>query len=206
MIELLIGSLLLSVLHAVIPNHWLPLVSLSRAERWSLPETLSITILTAFAHSFSTIGLGIVIGLIGYQLADQYEALAEIAAPLILLAMGLLYLSLDFRHVPHHHFPEQAVLRRKSKAALVVSLCIAMFFSPCLEIETYYLAAGTYGWQGIGLISAVYLIVTMAGITLMVWAGYQSLQKLRWHWLERHEKKVTGLLLILLGIFTFFIS
>lgn len=206
MIELVIGSLLLSILHAIIPNHWLPLVSVSRAERWSLSETLSITALTAFAHTFSTIGLGIIIGLIGFRLADQYEALAEVAAPLILLAMGLLYLGLDIRYAPHNHFPEQAKLQRKSKPALIVSLCIAMFFSPCLEIETYYLAAGTYGWQGIGTISFIYLVVTMAGITLMVWAGYQSLQKLRWHWLEHHEKQITGILLILLGIFSFFIS
>lgn len=206
MVELVIGSLLLSVLHAITPNHWLPLVSVSRAEHWSLSETMGITMLTAFAHTFSTIGLGVIIGLIGFRLADQYEALAEVATPLILLGMGLLYLGLDIHHAPHPHFPKQAKLQRKSKTAVIVSLFIAMFFSPCLEIETYYLAAGAYGWQAIGIISIIYLTVTMAGITLMVWAGYQSLQKLRWHWLERHEKKVTGSLLILLGIFSFFIS
>lgn len=206
MIEILVGSVLLSVVHFLLPNHWLPLVTLSRSERWTLPETINVTVLAAFAHTGSTIALGIVIGLIGYRLSGRYESFATVAAPLILLGMGLLYFTTGSRHAGHAHFPDQARLRRKSKAAPIVSLCVAMFFSPCFEIEPYFLAAGAFGWPGIGMISAAYLLVSVTGMTLMVWIGYRSLQRLQWHWLEDHEKKITGTVLIGMAIAAFYVQ
>lgn len=46
-----------------------------------------------FCTTFSTIGLGIVIILIGFRLADRYEALAEVATPLILLGISSFFIS-----------------------------------------------------------------------------------------------------------------
>jgi hypothetical protein len=34
MIDLLAGSILLSIIHAAIPNHWIPVVMIGRAEKW----------------------------------------------------------------------------------------------------------------------------------------------------------------------------
>jgi hypothetical protein len=198
--------MVLSIVHFLIPNHWLPLVSISQSERWSLSETLNITVLTALAHTLSTISLGIVIGIIGLRLSDRYSAFTDVAAPLILVGMGFIYFGMDLRSSQHEHFPNQTSLGRKSKIAIIASLCIAMFFSPCFEIETYFLAAGSFGWQGIGIISIVYLLVTITGITIMVWAGYRGAQRFQWHWLECHEKKVTGSILILLGIVSFLLN
>ena len=39
MIQVLLGSLLLSVIHALIPNHWLPIVAVSKAQQWTRTET-----------------------------------------------------------------------------------------------------------------------------------------------------------------------
>lgn len=206
MIQLIIGSFLLSIVHALIPNHWIPLVTIGKAERWTLRETLGSTAIVAFFHSLSTILLGIVIGLIGFKLAKQFEYVSTIIAPLILLMIGLIYFGMDFTHSHHEHLPDEKQLKKKSKTAILFTLCIAMFFSPCLEIETYYFTAGTFGWKGIVTVSIVYLSVTVGSIISLVYLGSKSIEKFNWHFLEHYEKKITGSILILLGITSFFIN
>jgi nickel/cobalt transporter (NicO) family protein len=205
MAQLITGSLLLSLIHAAIPNHWLPLVLLGRSEGWDKKETLWIAGIAGFAHTLSTVGLGVVIGLIGVELAGKYEVFTLVVAPLILICMGLIYFGLDLKH-NHADFTTTGGIERKSKWSIIFSVCLAMFFSPCLEIESFYFTAGRYGWKGIVAISLVYLVVTISGIMTLVVLGGRSLERINWHLLEQHEKKITGFTLILLGIFTFFMN
>jgi sulfite exporter TauE/SafE len=206
MIHIIIGSLILSIIHASIPNHWIPLVLISKAEKWNSRETMAVTAITAFSHTLSTIILGILIGLIGYKLSESYQAITQIIASLVLIFMGLVYFALDMKHSHHEHLPDDAGLPKKSKLAIILTLCMAMFFSPCLEIETIYFSAGTLGWIAIAAISAIYLIVTVSGIVILVALGCKSIEKFNWHFLEHHEKKITGGVLIALGILSFFLK
>ena len=68
MLSLLAGTFILAFIHALIPNHWLPLVAVARAEHWKRRELNTITLIAAIAHVFGTIALGIVLGLIGTRL------------------------------------------------------------------------------------------------------------------------------------------
>ena len=65
MLSLLTGTLILAAIHALIPNHWLPLVAVAKAEGWKQKEITTVTLLAAAAHVFGTIALGIVLGFIG---------------------------------------------------------------------------------------------------------------------------------------------
>jgi nickel/cobalt exporter len=40
--DLLLGSLVLSLLHAAIPNHWLPIVAIGKRAGWSAAEKLRV--------------------------------------------------------------------------------------------------------------------------------------------------------------------
>ena len=40
-------------LHAALPTHWLPFVLVGRAQRWTLPKTLSAVTTAGLAGSFS---------------------------------------------------------------------------------------------------------------------------------------------------------
>jgi hypothetical protein len=206
MLQLVIGSFLLSFIHALIPNHWIPMVIIGKAERWTKMETLWVTALIGLAHVLSTIMLGVFIGVIGFNLYNLYQNITEIIAPLILILIGTVYFGMDFRQGRHNHLPDEANLKGKSKAGVILSLTIAMFFSPCLEIETYYFTAGTLGWMGILVVSMIYLIVSISGMLLMVYLGTKGLERYKWHFLEHHEKKITGAVLITLGILTYFIG
>jgi hypothetical protein len=207
LIQLFIGSFVLSTIHVSIPNHWLPLVAISKTENWSYGETLGAASITAFAHISSTILVGIVVGLIGYKLSFAHETITRFAAPLILLGMGVVYLFLDLKGSHHSHIDiDVDSSSKKSKRAIIFSLSIAMFLSPCIEIEAYYFIAGTLGWFGIGAVSIVYLIVTILGTLTLVYLGCKGMERIKWRFLEHHEKMLTGSILVILGLLAYFVE
>ena len=206
MVQIIFGSLLLSLLHACIPNHWIPLVAMGKAERWSRSQTLLITGMAGGAHASSTILIGILVGSLGYRLSAHPSMIASIIAPSVLIGLGIIYLALDVGSVNqrHRHFEPAGQRKRASKLAMVASLCVAMFFSPCIEIEAYYLTAGFLGWHGILTVSLIYLVATVLGMVLLVDLGLKGAERIRSHFLEHHEKRVTGFVLVALGVVAFF--
>jgi len=209
MYQVFIGSLILSTIHALIPNHWMPLIAVGKTEKWTQQQTLWATVITGFAHTLSTIIIGVLVGLTGYKLSARYPATSETIAPTILITMGVIYTMLDLRKHQHHHdfggAAKQAKNGRSRWIAILTSLSIAMFLTPCLEIEAYYFQAGTIGWTGIFIVSAVYLIITVAVMLSLVSLGLKGVAHLRSGFLEHHEKRITGLVLILLGVTALFV-
>jgi nickel/cobalt transporter (NicO) family protein len=206
MYQVFIGSLLLSLIHALIPNHWLPLIAVSKTEKWTQSQTLWATIITGIAHTLSTIIIGIVVGLIGFRLAARYAVISETIAPSILIGLGLVYVILDLRSHHHHHSHEinSGIIepgRNKSRwITLLTTLSLAMFLTPCIEIEAYYFQAGTIGWAGIFIVSAVYLVTTVLVMLTLVYMGILGTNSFKSHYLEHHEKRISGFVLIALGI------
>ena len=200
-----IGSLVLSLIHASIPNHWLPLIAIGKAEKWTMKETLNATIITGFSHTLSTVIIGIVVGFVGFALSEYYHFIMRYAAPGILLFVGITYVAIDLFPGHHHHGFDQNKARmiNKNKVALLFSLNLAMFLTPCIEIEVYYFQAGTIGWWGIFTVSAVYLFITLLVMIVLVYAGMKGMQNIRSHFLEHHEKLITGIVLFGLGILNF---
>jgi len=206
--QIFLGSLFLSVIHALIPNHWIPLIALSKTERWNTRETLFATFITGFSHTVSTIIIGVVVGFAGIELSENYGHLTKIAAPVILLVIGVVYFLMDLRteHHHHHHFDLKDRDRKKAKIAVITSLSIAMFLTPCIEIEAYYFQASTIGWIGILIVSLVYLLITLFVMFTLVYVGIKGFNRLNSRFLEQHEKGITGIVLILLAFIAFYIE
>jgi hypothetical protein len=216
LIQILLGTLALSFIHASIPSHWLPLVTIGKTAGWSRSETLRIAAILGFAHITSTLLIGIAVGLLGYQLTDNYKIVTHLIAPIVLIGLGLGYLShplrqrLLFNSAQHDHVSVEAIAGSfdHSKWDIVMALSAAMFVSPCLEIGTFYLSAGALGWLGITLVSAVYSLVTVLGMLLIVnwsWSKTHLFLVAFYAWkLDSHV--LTGAVLIALGCSTFFIN
>lgn len=213
-IQIFISSLLLSLVHASIPSHWLPIIAISKAEKWNSKETMYVTAITGASHTISTVIIGIIVGMIGYKLSESYHFITKIAAPVILIMLGLVYFILEYRHSRiknkhhhHHHIHVDEIIdRRKSKKSIIAALSLAMFFSPCLEIEVYYFTASRIGWLGISIVSAVYFFITVLGMIFIVHYASKGVEKLQWHFLEHHDKLISGIVLILVGILAIFIE
>lgn len=210
MLHLLIGSLLLSIVHAFIPNHWIPLIAIGKAENWTHKETVTATIIAGLAHTLSTVIVGVIVGFAGFKLAENFDIITTLVAPLILIAIGIVYILIDMVKIHNHKHilsnPTEKIRSNKSRWTLIFSLSIAMFFSPCLELEAFFFQAGTLGWSGIIAVSVIYTVTTVTFMAILVSLGTRGINKLEWHFLEHHEKRVTGIILIFLGILSFFVK
>ncbi len=204
MYTIITGSILLSLLHAVIPNHWLPIIAIGRKEAWTITEVTKVTFIAAVAHAVSTILIGLILGYLGAGLADNVAEFTHIIAPLILIVLGLLFI---YRHHRHKHFHiDDNIKKKTSKKRMIAALVLAMFLSPCMEIEAYFLLAGTQEKWLVWLIAAVYFVITTTGMLLLVRFAYKGLLKLNWHTLEHNAGIITGVTLVATGILTFFLD
>jgi len=209
MLDILIGAFVVSTVHALMPDHWIPLVLISRAEGWSHGETMWISAIVMIPHIISTILLGMAVGLIGFQLSTAYELIMERLAPMAFILIGGYYIFRGlWREGHHHHGGHEAIesLKGKSKKAIISFLATALFFSPCVPIGSYFLVASPAGATGLLVVSAIYLAVTLAVLLVMIYLGRKGVDRVRWSFLEHNENLITGAILVILGLFVYLVE
>src|SRR5574337_1569381 len=189
MFSLVAGTFFLALIHALIPNHWLPVVAVAKAEHWKVRDVTTITFISATAHVLGTVALGLILGLIGKELAEQYGHAINVAASILLIMFGLIYYTVNLPH--HHHSQQKDVAQyKRSKRRWILIFILMMFFSPCLEVESLFLSAGAYGMPTVTLLSIVYAIVSISGILLLVNLGNKGVSLLPAKFIEHNEKKI----------------
>jgi nickel/cobalt exporter len=201
MLELLTGTILLSLLHAAIPNHWAPVLAVARAERWPLRRAVGLTAVAGLAHVLSTVLLGLALGLLGWRLSNQFAQVASWAAPVLLIGIGLLYALSG----PGYAHPDPATPSRRGKH-FVLGLALTMFLAPCLEVQTFFLTAGTRGPAVLALLMAVYLVASVAAMCALVAVAFRGLHRLPLAGIARYERRLTGAVLVGVGIAGFFVD
>lgn len=204
MFSILAGTFVLGLIHALIPNHWLPLVAVAKSENWKQRDVTSITFFAALAHVLGTVILGIVLGVIGKELQEKYGEVINVTSAVLLIVFGLIYFTVN---LPHHHHSEQSDVSsyRRSRRRWVLIFIVMMFLSPCLEVESLFLSAGAFGMGVVTLMAFIYAVVSIAGILLLVNLGYRGVNLLPAEFIEHNEKRISGIVLILVGIVTFFL-
>lgn len=202
-LELFISVLAISILHAILPNHWLPVVALSRQFGWTSRKTTGITMLAAFAHSLSTVIIGIFLAIGGMTL-DGYLPYFKYIAAGILISLGILFV---WRHQHHMHFHlrEFKMTKKTNIVVVISSLLLAMFLSPCLEVGALFLVAGTNGLALTMIIAGIYTLTSVLGMTLFAWLALHGLRKMDWHKLEHSSGLISGIILMLTGFLFIFL-
>jgi len=204
MLSLLAGTFILAFVHALIPNHWLPLVAVARAEHWKPRELNFITLIAASAHVVGTIALGLTLGLIGDRLAADYGNIINVVGPVLLIVFGLIYFTVN---LPHHHHHEKSDVAgyKRSRGRWILIFIVMMFLSPCLEVESLFLSAGAYGMTTVLLMAVIYTLVSISGILLLVNLGQRGVNLLPANFIEHNEKRISGAVLIFVGLISFFL-
>lgn len=202
--EILIGSIAITLLHALLPNHWLPLLAIGQRQGWDFGRLLRVTAYVGMAHAGSTVFIGSILAFLGWNIADRIEAFTHWIGPAILIALGLWFM---YRHHTHHHFQLPPWAERINPTRSVVwTLAIAMFFSPCLEIEGYFLLAGPYGKAFVLLLGLSYVLLSVSGMLVWITIVRAGARRFDWHALEHHAGMITGFTLIATGAWSLFFS
>jgi putative Mn2+ efflux pump MntP len=205
MLSIIAGAFLVSAAHAILPDHWLPMILISRAEKWTQAETLWVTALVTIPHMVSTIVLGVLVGLVSFRLSATHEALMEVVAPAMFVLIGLIYVYRNFKAEGHHHHhgADISSLGDRSKKTVITFMATALFFSPCVPMGSYFFIVGAEGIASLALVSIIYVVVTLGILLLMVALGRKGVERIQWHFLEHNENLITGVILIALGLFVF---
>ena len=205
--DIILGAAAIGALHAVIPNHWLPLVAIARSEGWSRREALLVTSLVAFFHVLGTILVGFAVAYLGVTFGAGHEERAHLISRYILILVGLLFIWSGLRHsrqCQHHKLrlvggdpDEHQILRR---LGIIFTLSAAMFLSPCMDIIGYFLSVSLLGWDAVVTLAIVFGLVTVPLLVILVALGLSGVDKLNWQVLDHHGRTLTGALLVVLGL------
>lgn len=202
--QIIVGSITLSLIHALIPSHWLPLVTIGKAQGWDNARMARTTALAGLAHTVSTTLVGLLVSFAGVQFAQKEWLISGWIVPAILLAWGIWFLVQHYRHHAHSHIHGEQ-LRGRTYPQLLASLVVMMFLSPCLEINAYFLSAGAQGIRAVATVALIYNLLTIGGMLLMATLTFKGLSHLDHRW-ARHEQLITGLTLICLALVNFFVG
>lgn len=203
--QLIIGTVTISVLHALIPSHWLPILAFEKKFNWTKEQTLRITIISALAHALSTVLLGIAIGLLSLKVSTIYEEIMEYVMAVVLIVLGIIFI-VRHHHHNHFHLHNEGELQTLSSRKIITVLVTSMFLSPCLEIEGYFILAGSAGLKYIFLTSILYIGISVLGIVIWISFAQKILKKINAHKIEHNAGLISGIVLIITGIISVFVN
>ena len=220
---LILAAGTVAILHSILPDHWVPLAVVARAERWSIGRVARLSALASVGHVLTSVILGGIIAVVGLQFQRQIDVQQGHLIGSVLIVTGLAFLVWGLTGHGHHHDhdehsptahaattatiaedhatdqriagPQQT--RAKRIAAIVVPFGIAA--SPDLTILPVALAASAVSGltvAGVLVVFAAVTIATFVGLTVLATlAGYQ----IKGEWLERNATTITALVLIAIG-------
>lgn len=196
LIGYLVATISIAGLHAVLPTHWLPFALTGRAQGWPRAKTVGITVAAALGHVSMTTLLGFLTAWIGLGVQRAAQRWTEPISGWLLIGFGLLYTVLDLRHLGHRHSMDVDF----SEAAAVFTFVLMLAVSPCVALLPIFFAAGVAGWSGVAAIALVNVVVTVPMMAGMVWLASSGLERIKMTSLQRHERALVGVVIIVLGI------
>ena len=102
---LLGAAVTVAILHSILPDHWVPLAVVARAQRWSLLRVARISGVASLGHVIASLALGGLIALVGLQFQQDLEAQQGhvIGGMLALAGLGFLAWGFIGRKRGHSH-------------------------------------------------------------------------------------------------------
>jgi nickel/cobalt exporter len=118
---LLVGAAAVGFVHALLPDHWVPLAVVARTQRWTLFRLGRVSALAAGAHVLASLVLGGVIALVGLQFQREVETQQGHIVGALLIVSGaalLVWHQTGHGHAHEHdgshrhgHVPSQELAR-----------------------------------------------------------------------------------------------
>jgi nickel/cobalt transporter (NicO) family protein len=102
---LILAAATVAILHSILPDHWVPLAVVARAERWGIGRVARLSALASAGHVLTSVVLGGVIAVVGLQFQRQIDVQQGhlVGAVLIITGVAFLVWGLTGHGHSHHH-------------------------------------------------------------------------------------------------------
>ncbi len=194
------GAALVGFIHTLSPGHWLPIVMLAKAKKWSLKKSLFGALIAASGHIAVATALAIATAFIGAQFFEANHLKIEQISGVVVIIVGLAYAWYSRSRHSHchghgHHGPEI-----ESKKEIPYGFLFTMSLAPCVSVLPVFFAA-----SAVSQISVVFSMIAYAAgvISALFLATILVSRGLSWldHPILEHQGEViTGLLVAVLGV------
>ncbi|MCF7859378.1 MAG: sulfite exporter TauE/SafE family protein [Candidatus Cloacimonetes bacterium] len=205
------------------PDHYLPFIVMSKARKWPLVKTMSITFLCGIGHVLGSVILGIIgvsIGLAIHRI-EVFESLRGNLAGWILMSFGLVYMIWGIRNTKrnkqhyhlhqhpegikhehkHDHQNEHSHAHNSSQKNITPWVLFTVFvLGPCeplIPILMYPAAQASI--FGLIFITVIFAVVTISTMMLVVYLASLGLQLIIFKKLEKYAHALAGGFILLSG-------
>ena len=198
------AAVTMASVHALAPDHWMPLAALARAQGWSAIRTARVTVACAAAHVTVSVVIGLVALAFGVRLFDRFGTELESVAGIVLIGFGLLYALWGLKHAAahlhgHRHTHYDHIHNAHRLSPWTVFLLFAA--DPCLAIFPLMFAAAPIGWGHVGAIIVLYELATMVTMTALVLPARSAANTfVRGAWMHRYGDAVAGAFIAAVGV------
>lgn len=221
---LFLSSCATAVIHALIPDHWLPFALMARAEGWTERRTLGLVGLTGLLHVAVSLAVGALFVLAGDQsrgLAARLGTHLEVLGGGLLVVFGVAYGLWAHRRERRAHAPEDThadhqhardggdgplhahghLLSRLSRGRVSGRMLVAIIgVSPCVLLQPILFAAATEGGGAVVASIAGFSLCTILTMLLVTWIAGRGMQRLRLGFFTRYGDLLSGLVIAGLGL------
>jgi len=216
----------IGLVHTVLgPDHYLPFIVISRARKWSLPKTLSISFLCGLGHVLSSVVLGLVGIALGVAVSrlEGVESFRGGAAAWLLIGFGFAYfiwgIHRAIKNKPHSHVhlhpdgeehdhlhtheaSHSHIHNQKKKVSVTPWILFVIFvFGPCEPlIPLVMYPALKPNIPGVILVASAFGLVTILTMLTIIAVSSWGASFLRLGRLERYVHAIAGAMIFISGL------
>jgi len=188
----ILSALTVSIIHSLMPEHWLPFVLTGRVRKWKPFRTAIFTLLSMGIHVGSSFLTGFLV-FFRVKTAIKFGKTVEIFAIFLLILFGIYYL------LPEK-LAEKIHSHKKADLSEELYLTVAIGIHPCLFIAPTFLTIAS-SVKEFYLAAIALSLPTLFLPPLIVGFILKGLLGLKWSFLDRYGKPVSGIIILLLGLF-----
>lgn len=194
-LPLAIAAATVGALHALAPDHWVPIAAVSRARGWSVARTTRVAFTCGFGHVTVSAALGLIALVSGTAVVEALGARAGAVGGVLLIGFGAAYALWSLRRLAARHRH-----RHIRDSATTWTLFAIYCADPCVAVIPIIFAAAPLSRVATLAIVILYeaaTIATMVGFTVAARAGAGVL---RGRWVERYRDSAAGGLIVATGV------
>lgn len=223
-----------SVLHTLIPDHWLPFVLIGRARGWATGTVALISGISALIHVLLSLLLGLLALAVGVTAVELVGQTLERVSGALLVVSGIAYMAWAWNkgghfhpggerlhagngasscrgeegpgHPEHLHYHADGELIRTRRGWGALGLAAIVGLNPCVLVMPILLASAHRGSATVSLVALAYGLPTILLMVGLSVLGVRVGWRIRLPGVARNAEVVSGALIALLGLVVWFLG